>query len=174
MQFLTYLILKILIFYFQRYSQLPKICLNHLKIFDRNELFLCWIFMFCYIMAQRPLAKLSLLGVLGNTKSKDYDSNYTQQMSALANPLAYLYFSFITIAFQIKHKDGLYYSDWITIFDKMRFWWDGYGRGCWTPSIQSFDSRIYKNISFTILYMHNCLCKNTQTTSILKQIYEWL
>ena len=41
-------------------------------------------------MAQRPLAKLSLLGVLGNTKSKDYDSNYTQQMSALANPLIFL------------------------------------------------------------------------------------
>ena len=54
----------------------------------------------------------------------------------------------------------------------MRFWGVWYGRGCWTPSIQSFDSLAYENISFTILYMRNCLFKNTQTTSILKQMYE--
>ena len=163
MQFLTYLILKFLIFYFQMYSQLPKRCLNHLKIFARNDLFLCWIFIICYIMVQGSLAKISSLGLLGNSgpeimiqlHSTDVSTSKSTNISITSENELILNISiFFFYYFSISNKT----ARWFLLFKLNYYIWQNeilvgsYGSGCWIPDIQLFEARIRTHYFYNSIY----------------------
>ena len=131
-------------------------------------------------MAQGPLAKLISLGVLGNSSPKimiqlhstDVSiSKSTNSSITLENELIFNISIFFFYHFSISDQT----SRWIVLFQLNYYTWQNekmvgsYGRGCWISGIHSREANI-RIITFTILYMRECICKSSNYINIKSNV----